>query len=110
MHSAVAGARAHLTANVINAFSLLRRSRFDAAVIEHGLHNEAFDLCLELRDLGIPYISCKSPHRLKKAASLKRDADHAVWRLGDILASRADLDAGYTPIERTAYESKASVN
>jgi hypothetical protein len=86
------GARAHLTANVINAFSLLRRSQFDGVVIDHGLHNEAFDLCLELRDLGIPYISCKAPHRLQKAASLKRDADHAVWRLGDMVASRTDLD------------------
>ncbi len=86
------GARAHLTANVINAFSLLRRSRFDAAVIDHGLHNEAFDLCLELRDLGIPYISCKAPHKLQRAASLKRDADHAVWRLGDMIATRTALD------------------
>ena len=104
------GARVHLTANLINAFSLLRRTHFDGAVIDHGLHNEAFDLCTELRDLDVPYICCNAPHRLQRAASRKSDADHALWRLGDMLASRADLEAGYSTITQPAYGATASDN
>ena len=76
-----AGADVHLTTNIINAFNLLRREPFDGAVVDQGRHNEAFDLCSELRDLGIPYIGCVAPHRLQRAAMRARDAEHIVGQL-----------------------------
>lgn len=76
-----AGANVRLTTNIINAFNLLRREPFDGAVVDQGRHNEAFDLCSELRDRGVPYIGCVAPHRLQKAAVRIRDADHAVRQL-----------------------------
>lgn len=90
-----AGARVYLTANVISAFNLLRRVRFDGAVIDQGLHNAAFDLCSELHDLKIPYICCAVLHRLQGASARSRDADHALWRLADIVSSRLDVATGY---------------
>ncbi len=104
------GARVHLTTNFINAFSLLRRIPFDGAVVDRGLHNEAFDLCSELRELDIPYICCNAPHRLQKAASRKSDANHTLSRLGDMLASRVHLEAGCSTNMRPAYGATASVN
>ncbi|HWB46150.1 MAG TPA: hypothetical protein VG900_11975 [Hyphomicrobiaceae bacterium] len=88
-----AGARVFLTANIINAFGLLKRVAFDGAVIDQGLHNEAFDLCSELRELGVPYICCSAPHRLQKPAARLRDAAHAVWRLGDVLSAKTGVPA-----------------
>ncbi len=76
-----AGANVQLTTNLINAFNLLRREPFDGAVVDQGRHNEAFDLCSELRDLGIPYIGCVAPHRLQRAAMRARDAEHIVGQL-----------------------------
>ena len=76
-----AGANVHLTTNIINAFNLLRREPFDGAVVDQGRHNEAFDLCSELRDLGVPYIGCVAPHRLQRAAMRARDAEHVVGQL-----------------------------
>ena len=89
-----AGARVYLTTNMINAFSLLRRMQFDGALIDQGLHNEAFDLYGELQELGITYICCAAPHRLQKTAGRKRDADHAVWRLDSEILAQADGPAG----------------
>ena len=76
-----AGADVHHTPNIINAFNLLRREQFDGAVVDQGRHNEAFDLCGELKDLAVPYICCIAPHRLQKTAVRARDADHAVRQL-----------------------------
>lgn len=76
-----AGAQVHLTTNIINAFNLLRREPFDGAVVDEGRHNEAFDLCSELRDLGVPYIGCVAPHRLQRATMRARDAEHVVGQL-----------------------------
>lgn len=89
-----AGARVFLTTNVISAFNLLRRIRFHGAVIDQGLHNAAFDLCGELHDLNIPYLCCAAPHRLQGVSARSRDADHALWRLGDIILSRMDMADG----------------
>lgn len=104
------GARVHLTTNFINAFSLLRRISFDGAVIDQGLHNEAFDLCSELRELGIPYICCSAPHRLHRPTARKRDADQVVWRLDDIISSRTDLQTGHCAIKQPAYAASASLS
>jgi hypothetical protein len=76
-----AGAHVHLTTNIINAFNLLRREQFDGAVVDQGRHNEAFDLCSELKYLAVPYICSIAPHRHQKTAMRKRDADHAVRQL-----------------------------
>jgi hypothetical protein len=83
-----AGARVYLTANIISAFSLLERIRFDGAVVDQGLHNAAFELCSELQELGTPCICCATPHQLQKAAAKARDAAHGVWRIGDMIASK----------------------
>lgn len=99
------GARVHLTSNCINAFDLLRRIKFDGAVIDQGLHNEAFDLCSELRDLAIPYMCCAAPHRLHKLATRKRDADHAVWRMVDVMSKEDRLGAVYAGIGQPRHES-----
>ncbi len=73
-----AGANVQLTTNIINTFNLLRRDPFDGAVVDQGRHNEAFDLCSELRDLDI---GCVAPHRLQRAAMRARDAEHVVRQL-----------------------------
>jgi hypothetical protein len=39
------GASVQTVSNVISAFSLIERERFDGAVIDKGLHNRGFDLC-----------------------------------------------------------------
>jgi hypothetical protein len=70
--------------------TLLRREQFDGAVVDQGRHNEAFDLCSELKDLAVPYICCIAPHRLQKTAMRKRDAGHAVRQLASKL---------FTPVE-----------
>jgi hypothetical protein len=85
-----AGAQVHLTTNIINAFNLLRREQFDGAVVDQGRHNEAFDLCSELKDLGIPYICCIAPHRLQKTAVRTRDADHTVRQLASKLSAQVE--------------------
>jgi DNA-binding response OmpR family regulator len=47
-------AQAFVARDVAAAFRLLDRVRFDAVLIDHSLHNEAIDLCIELRTEGIP--------------------------------------------------------
>ena len=83
-----AGANVQLTTNIINAFNLLRREPFDGAVVDQGRHNEAFDLCSELRDLGVPYIGCVAPHRLQRAAMRARDAEHVVGQLQSMISNQ----------------------
>lgn len=80
-----AGATAIVTANLISAFSLLERVKFDGAVIDQTLHNEAFDLCTELMSVGTPYISCNAPHRLQGASARKRAAQLAAEKLVRLL-------------------------
>src|SRR3954471_6376016 len=59
------GAKVVTVTNLISAFGVLGRNRFDAAVLDKGLHNEAFDLCEELRALDVPYLTCATPHDLQ---------------------------------------------
>jgi hypothetical protein len=92
-----AGARVYLTGNLISAFNLLQRVEFDGAMIDQGLHNEAFDLCMELRELSIPYMCCASPHRLQGLAARVSDADHAVWKLANVLSIADDSFGDYVP-------------
>ena len=77
------GARVTSTANLVNAFDLVARKEFDGAVVDHSLHNEAFDLCTEFQALGIPYLSANCPHRLQGLASRKKDAEVTAARLAN---------------------------
>jgi DNA-binding response OmpR family regulator len=79
------GARPFLAHNVSHAFDLVERIRFDGVIVDHGLHNEAFDLCTELQAFDIPYIFCSAPHRLQGWQARKRDAEHAVCKLAHVL-------------------------
>src|SRR4051812_12732692 len=80
------GAKVVTVTNFISAFAVLDRNRFDAAVLDKGLHNEAFDLYEELRALDVPYLACSAPHDLQTepkreaaaktiAAALKAELD-----------------------------------
>jgi DNA-binding response OmpR family regulator len=78
-------ARVYVTGSMLTAFDLIGRRRFDGAVIDQGLHNEVFDLCEELRGLNVPYVFCHAPHRLQGIEARRRDADHVVWKLHDVM-------------------------
>ena len=79
------GAKVSITGNLVSAFDLVGRKHFDGAVVDHGLHNEAFDLCTEFQALSIPYISASTPHRLQGLAAREREAEVTVQRLANIL-------------------------
>jgi DNA-binding response OmpR family regulator len=102
-----AGARVFLTGNIITAFDLLCRNRFDGAVLDQGLHNEVFELCEELRDLNVPYVCCNTPHRLQGVEARQRNAEHVVWKLYSILHAEAVPEPHVLPVE-PAPEARAS--
>jgi hypothetical protein len=52
---------------------------------------------MELRELSIPYMSCASPHRLQGLATRVSDADHAVWKLANVLSIADDSFGDYVP-------------
>jgi CheY-like chemotaxis protein len=81
-----AGAAPFVAHNVSAAFHLVERIKFDGVILDHGLHNEAFDLCTELQAADIPYVSCRAPHRLQGWTTRKREAEYAVWKLGHVLS------------------------
>jgi hypothetical protein len=89
-----AGSTPYLTANMISAYELLRRIRFGGAVLDSGLHNEAYDLCTELQAFDTPYICCQAPHRLQGPILRNREAENAVRRLSHLLAGPEDLLEG----------------
>lgn len=93
------GARPFLAHNLSAAFELVKRVRLDAAIVDQGLHNEAFDLCAEFQAADIPYISCAAPHRLQGWAARKRDAEHAIWKLGHVLSRVDAVAADLIPAE-----------
>jgi hypothetical protein len=78
-------AKAFVARGVAAAFRLLDRVRFDAVIIDHSLHNEAIDLCIELRTEGIPYVSCRAPNSWQGWSARKRDAEYAVEKLRGVL-------------------------
>ena len=91
------GASAIVAHNVSAAFHLMERIKFDGVFLDYGIHNEAFDLCTELQAADIPYVSCRAPHRLQGWTTRKREAEHAVWKLGHVL-SRVDAAPTEMPI------------
>jgi hypothetical protein len=88
------GARPFVAHNLPAAFELVRRLRLDGAIIDHSLHNEAFDLCTELQAVDTPYISCRTPQRAQGWSARKRDAEHAAWKLGHVLSRVDEIAAG----------------
>jgi hypothetical protein len=74
---------------VAAAFRLLDRISFDAVIIDHCLHNEAVDLCIELRTESIPYVSCRAPNSWQGWSVRKREADAAVRKLEGLFARAA---------------------
>jgi len=82
------GSKAITATNIISAFSLIERERFDAAVIDKGLHNEAFDLCAELKSFDIPYILANAPHELQRPAAQMSAACDIVAELAKRLETR----------------------
>ena len=81
------GAHVYITGNLISAFHLLERKAFHGAVVDQGLHNEAFDVCAELQARCIPYICCNFPHRRQGPSARRADADHTVWKLASVMCS-----------------------
>jgi hypothetical protein len=86
------GARAFITGNELSAFSLLAKQTFDGALIDYALHNEAFELCDELRALGIPYVCCSAPHRLQGASARQDAARAAIDKLTRVLREHGEED------------------
>ena len=78
-------AQAFVARGVAAAFRLLDRVRFDAVLIDHSLHNEAIDLCIELRTEGIPHVSCRAPNSWQGWSARKRDAEYAVEKVTGVL-------------------------
>ena len=106
------GAKVSITGNLVSAFDLVGRKHFDGAVVDHGLHNEAFDLCTEFQALCIPYISASTPHRLQGLAAREREAEVTVQRLANILDVQvedifADDFSDYVPLGELPPEMRA---
>ena len=95
------GATAVTVTNIISAFSLIERGVIDAAVIDKGLHNEAFDLCAELKSLGIPYVLADAPHELQRPAMQMSAACDLVAEVAKRLRGndqpQSDIVAGKYP-------------
>jgi hypothetical protein len=102
------GAQVYMTGNLISALDLLRRKPFDGAVVDMGLHNEAYDICAELQALNIPYICCNLPHRLQGLSARKEDAEHAVWKLANVISSAEDLRGYSVPPDKGRREVRIS--
>jgi CheY-like chemotaxis protein len=105
------GAKVVTATNFISAFSLIEREAFDAAVIDKGLHNAAFDLCAELRSLDVPYVMVSAPHELQKPS-----VQHTVARdIAAVLAERLHAEQpGHQQVETgllaARYSEAASIS
>jgi hypothetical protein len=88
---AAQGAHVFVAREVAAAFRLLDRIRFDAVVIDHSLHNEAVDLCIELRTESIPYVSCRAPNSWQGWSVRKREAEAVARKLENVF-SRVAVD------------------
>lgn len=107
------GAKAIIATNIISAFSLIEREAFDAAVIDKGLHNEAFDLRAELRSLDRPYVMAHAPHELQKPSAQKGAARDIVAVLAERLhaeqPSHQKAETGIIGARYPAVKSMASM-
>ena len=87
-----AGATICLTSNEISAYGLIDRLKLDAAAIDQALHNEAFELCSELRLRGVPYICCNTPHRLQGTTARQRAGEVVASKLARLLSDDSELE------------------
>ena len=90
----IAGAGVFITGNELSAFALLEKRAFDGAMIDYALHNEAFELCDELRALNIPYVCCNAPHKLQGAEARRAAARAAVDKLARITLESGEVARG----------------
>lgn len=102
------GAHVYVTENLISAFHLLERKSVHGAIVDQGLHNEAFDVCAELQARCIPYICCNLPHRLQGLSARRTDVDHAVWKLASVICCADDLVGDHVPNHRLPTEIRTS--
>ena len=105
------GAHVFVAHGVAAAFRLLDRIRFDAVIIDHSLHNEAVDLCIELRTESIPHVSCRAPNSWQGWSVRKREAEAAARKLENLFSRAAVSSPGLVGSreERRPY-SGANVN
>lgn len=75
------GARVQMASNIISALALVERGRWDGAILDKGLHNEAFELCAELRERDVPYVMADQPHELQTRGVRRRAARAVVEEL-----------------------------
>jgi PleD family two-component response regulator len=104
---AAAGARVAVARSVGAAFKLLETREFDSVIIDHGLHNEAFDLCMELRGRRIPFIYSSTPHKLQAEAARRADAAHAAGRLAHIMRPADPPPAAMIAASSAQFDSRA---
>jgi DNA-binding response OmpR family regulator len=75
------GARVQMAGNIISAFALVERGKWDGAILDRSLHNEAFELCVELHGRNVPYVMADKPHELQKRGARRRAASAVVAEL-----------------------------
>ncbi|CCB64926.1 MULTISPECIES: hypothetical protein [unclassified Hyphomicrobium] len=79
--------------NVISAFSIIEQEDIDVAVIDKGLHNEAFDLCAELNMMEVPYLLADAPHELQRPVVQRGAAARVVADLENMLRTKTSAQA-----------------
>jgi hypothetical protein len=75
------GAVVYVSANLISVFELLRQHDFAGAVLDQSLHNEAFDVCTELRASNVPFVWSREPQRSAPPTIRQDKARATVARL-----------------------------
>ena len=86
-----------IATNLISTFNLIGRKIFDGALIDHSLHNEAFDLYTELQALNVPYLSCNVPHRLQRPGARQRDAKMCAVKLANHMVAEEENLGDFVP-------------
>lgn len=98
------GARVQMASNIISAFALVERGRWDGAILDKGLHNEAFDLCAELQERNVPYVMADKPHELQKRGARRRAASAVAEDL--IMTMGTKGDAGEPELENRMFDGR----
>jgi hypothetical protein len=104
------GAHVFVAHGVAAAFRLLDGIRFDAVIIDHSLHNEAVDLCIELRTESIPYVSCRAPNSWQGWSVRKREAEAAARKLENLFSRAAGGAPGLAGSREERPSSGATVH
>ena len=75
------GANVFVSGNLFSVFELLRKLDFAGAVLDHSLHNEAFDLCTELEAYDVPYVWSRESQKSADYKSRQHQGRQTVARL-----------------------------